>query len=109
MILRVIAPELLELKVRVEALEMFAIRYVNTSINDEDLEQLLREIQGKIRSKIRDKDPDAMRLDGLGGDAREEVWKGVEDLMVQDIVNKQRESISNKPKVQESGDDQDQG
>ena len=109
-ILRVIAPELLDLRVRTEALEDFVLRYcqlehlpspVCDGIERETKLEALADMQTTIRHKLSSAEGNELRLDALGGQYREQVWKGVEDRMVADIVKKQRDPLLNSAGIDE--------
>lgn len=92
-ILQVLAPELLELRARHDALEALVLDCADlrgfTPSEPEALQENLLQRRKKALREL----PDSDRLQHLAGDARDAVWKGVEDRMVNDIYGKQKSTL----------------
>ena len=92
-ILKVLAPELLDLRARQDALELLVLQ--GTAVADvhnlEEGRALLLKLKGEALLAL----PEDDLLQHLGGASREEVWTGVEDKMVADIYQKQKARLLN--------------
>ena len=92
-ILQTIAPELLDLKVRHEALERVVLSYMTIHAHDPagvpGFEPRLPEMREKVRAELHEKD----RLKHLAGPDADSVWKGIEDKMVVGLRAKAHDRI----------------
>jgi hypothetical protein len=91
-ILKIIAPELFELRARHEALERFIIDYFMLELRAED-SALIKSKLKKMKAEYISSLPDDDLLQHLAGRSNDEVWKGVEDSMVRDIYEKQKHKL----------------
>ncbi len=90
-ILSLIAPELLELRARHDALEMFVLD--NANFYGYPPEQGQDELNS-LRQKAIDDLPDDDRLKHLADkNVNEAVWRKTEDLMIKDIETKQKKPL----------------
>ena len=95
-LLELIAPELLELRARHDALEMYvtdlAVLVGGTRFGDD--EEGAREILESFRKKALDDLPENDKLKHLSDMAIQKmIWKDIEDKMVRDIEKKQQKPL----------------
>tara|TARA_Y100000310_G_scaffold218778_1_gene220094 strand:- start:7124 stop:7549 length:426 start_codon:yes stop_codon:yes gene_type:complete len=103
LILSLIAPELLELRSRHDALEMLVVVHLAGLLVSQGIdEEAVREALNENRKKALDDLPDNDRLKHLADrHVNELVWKKTEDMMIADIENKQKKPLLDATGIEE--------
>tara|TARA_Y100000034_G_scaffold135611_1_gene208248 strand:- start:460 stop:879 length:420 start_codon:yes stop_codon:yes gene_type:complete len=99
-ILSIIAPELLEVRTRLAALEKLVISMADLKpYSAEDLKTVLKVAEKEALEAL----PEDDKLSHLANpDISPKIWKSIEDAMVRDIEQKQRKPLLDSAGVEES-------
>jgi len=99
-LITLIAPELLELRARHDALERMVLEFISMRPGAE--EEALEERLEQFRKKALEDLPVNDKLKHIADqNVNKQVWRGVEDAMVRDIEQKQRKPLLDSAGVEE--------
>lgn len=100
-ILTLLAPELLELRARHDALEMFVLDFIEPRLGEETAESLQERLETYRRKALADL-PENDQLKHFADPAiQKEIWKGIEDGMKRSVEKSQRKKLLSSAGVEE--------